>query len=388
MAVSQYVYTTLLANIADTTSNADVGNSIVTRNAINRAARKVLSDIDLRSTIRKTPLTTNVLDDNYVYAAPSDVKDEALIDLMPQINRPVSRRWRLVSADYFDRRKTVDTNLVAFLEDEYVRRLLISADVDDTAYVVSNFDALDAGGGTWAVIGDAASIAVDTENKVEGGASLRFDLTGAGTTAGIENSTLTAFDITDYLNSGVVTVWCYITSTTNLTNLIIKIGSSSSDYYTQTVTTQFDGTAFVAGWNLLKFSFASMTQTGTVVPTACDYVSFYMTKTSGKSDDGYRVDYMVLHTGEITDAYYYTKYPWQTNAAVYLENSTADTDYINADTDEFDLYVEAVKIEVYRDIRDYDQMKLAQNEYNRLKTQYKLKHPSLRLKKQYDYFRF
>jgi hypothetical protein len=34
---------------------------------------------------------------------------------------------------------------------------------------------------------------------------------------------------------------------------------------------------------------------------------------------------------------YYSKYGWQTNAAVWLENATADTDYLNVDTDELKL---------------------------------------------------
>ena len=65
---------------------------------------------------------------------------------------------------------------------------------------------------------------------------------------------------------------------------------------------------------------------------------------------------------------------------------TADDDKINADTDELDLFTFKGKEEVFRDLRDYDQMKLSQIEYTRLKNQYKKTYPSESLKEKLYYY--
>jgi hypothetical protein len=241
--------------------------------------------------------------------------------------------------------------------------------------------------GTWSAYNDAANVVLDNDNFVEGSGSIKFDLTGSATTAGIQNTTLDTLDISDFTNNGSVFVWVYINSTTNLTNFILNIGNDlTTNYYSQTVTATNEGVAFQNGWNLLRFSFASMTENGTVTDTAVDSIRLYMTKSSGKSDDGYRVDDIQLHTGQIYDVVYYSKYPWQSSVGTYIENSTTSTDYINADTDEFDLFVAKGKVEMFRELKEYDQMKLAQEEYKALKTTYETRNRSERIKPSIKYY--
>ena len=356
------------------------------RNFLNRAARQVISEIDLRSTKRNAALASKLFDDIYSYAAPSDLKGDAIIDFDPQVNRSSSFRLEFLSEQEFQMKKTIKSNVIALATDDLVKRILFSGDVDDTVLVGATCDSLTAEG-TWTAFGDAANLAADTDNYVKGGGSLKFDLTGSGTTAGIQNTTITAFDITKYINNGSAFAWVYINSITNLTNFILDVGNDlTTNYYSQTITTNNEGVAFYNGWNLLRFDFASMTQNGTVAPTTCDSIKIYMTKTSGKSDDGYRFDDISFHTGEIHNVLYYTRYPWQTSAGVFIENSTVDGDYINAETDEFDLFVYKGKEELFKELRRFDLAKSAKEDYELLKKEYKKRNISERVERNKQYW--
>ena len=390
MAVSNYSYTNLRDAIVDPIRYDNIGSVITTLNIINRAARMVVSDIDLRSTKRKVALASKLFDDIYSFASPSDLKGDAIIDIIPQ-KEHFSRRRRtsILQEEEFELiKETVGGDsgyLCALATDDLVNRLLFNGDVEDTALTIASFDSLTADGGTWALFGDAENVAQDTDQYIQGGGSVRFDISSAaGTTAGLQNASLDTFDITDYVDNGSVFVWVYINSVADtgsdgLTNFIIRIGNDSSNYYTQTITTTHDSTAFTAGWNLLRFDFVSMTQTGTVTATTCDYVAIYMTKETGKADNGYRFDFMTLHTGEYHNILYYSKYPWQSSAGAFIENSTTSTDLINADTDELELYVFKGKEEMYKELKEFDMLKIAQMDYQLAKKNYEKKNPSQRL---------
>lgn len=352
---------------------------------MNRAARLVVSENDLRSTIRNSVLSTDLFDGVYQYAIPSDLKGEAIIDIQPQVNRSSDFRLTLVDQAEFDLKKTVRNNIIAIGRDELVNSLLFSGNVNDDTLVAATFDSLTADGGTWVLFGDATNVTAEADNYVVGSGAVEFDLVGSGTTAGI-SSTITSINITDYVNAGHVFVWVYINSTTDLTNWIIRIGSDASNYFTQTVTTDQVSAAFRNGWNLLRFDFASMTETGTVTRTAVDYLAIYMTKVSTKSDDGYRIDHAILRSGEINNLLYYSRFPWQSSAGAYLEDSTANGDLLNAETDEVDGFVFRSKMELFREVRRFDLVEDAKAEYELWQANYKRQNPSQRIHRERNYY--
>ena len=385
--LSNYTYSDLLNQVLDVNRRQNITNVITARNYLNRGVRLVVGENDLRSLKRNAVLASSLFDDIYSYALPSDIKGDAFIDLVPQVNRSTNFHLELVNEERFDRNKTIKNNLVSLATDDLTKRLLFSGDVKDTVITPATLDGLTVDGGTWIAFGDAANVIADTDNYVKGGGSIKFDLVGAGTTAGISNIGLNAFDITDYVNNGSVFVWVYINSITNLTNFIIRIGNDiTANYYTQTITTNNEGVSFYNGWNLLRFDFVSMTQTGTVAPTTCDSIAIYMTKTAGKSDDGYRFDSITLHTGQIHNILYYSRYGWQSSTQTYLENSTADTDYLNAETDEIDGFVFKCKEELFKELRRFDLAKQANNDYLIWKKEYQNKNPSERLTRNKYYY--
>jgi len=271
--VGNYTYLELLAEVIDSSRSSNITNVITARVPLNRAVRRVIQRVDLRSTKRNAVLGTRLFDDIYSYPAPTDYK--AIIDLPPQTNRSTQFKLALVSESIYDRNKTIKNNLVALATDDLVKRIMFSGNVDDTTLLIASLDTLTADGGTWTAYNDATNVATDASNYVKGGGSIGFDLTGAATTAGIY-STITTQDISAFTNAGFAFVWVYINSTTNLTNFILEIGNDlTTNYYQMTETDRFDATAFVAGWNLLKFNFADATENGTVDDEAIDSKILY-----------------------------------------------------------------------------------------------------------------
>jgi len=317
---------------------------------LNRAVTEVISDCDLRSCIRKSALSPNLFDEIYQYAAPTDLKGDKIIDVKPQTNRYRNDAWRKTTAEEFDRYKQdlrtdeigdpIRTNLnnwngeslVAIQDTDTVKKVLLSRPVDDFSISLDPLTTV----GSWVLFGDGENLTSDSANFIKGSASVNWDISSAGgTTAGIQNSAIPSTDISAYLSEGSIFVWAYLSSKTNVTNFIIRVGSSSSAYNTITITTNNEGTAFVDGWNLLRFDLINKVLTGTPTNTAITYVALYMTKAAGKvSETDYRFNWLVIKKGEHFDLVYYSKYGWKSVAGAYLENSTIDTDFVNSDTDE------------------------------------------------------
>lgn len=295
------------------------------------------------------------------------------------MNRRSDFELYLTTPEEFQRRKSVEFNLAAIRESDFVKKLLLDVCVDDDSLSVSTLDSLAAGGGTWQAFGDAENVTADADGFVMGSGSIKFGINAAGgTTAGIYNNSLDAFDFSDYVdNNRSIFYFAKITSTTNITNYKIRIGSSASNYYEITATVTQEGAAFQSGWNLLRFDFSAKTTTGTPDATAGTYVAIYMTKAVGKvSETDYRFDHIIMRGGVIHDLYYYTKYGWQSNTGTYKENSTADTDYVNADTDELELFTYAGKVEAALELRHFNLAEGWEKRYQNKKAEYQLKNPS------------
>lgn len=361
------------------------------QNTMNAAVRTLFRDTDLRSAKRRATLAPNLFNGIFNYQCPSDLKGQSIIDIPGQAKRS-DGEWMLVPSEEFDRLGGKKAGLIAIDDYNASRVLKLSSAVDSKSLLISALDSTVAGGGTWAAFGDGTNLAADTDDFVEQNGSLKWDISAAGgTTAGIANATLNSFDLSDYLGgTSAFFVWAKINSITDLTNYIIRFGNSASVYYSKTVTAQADGTAFVAGWNLLKFDISSLAETGSVDDTAIDYVALYMTKAAGKiSETDYKFDNLVLKRGVVHYVKYYTKYGWQSSAAAYKENSTASTDLLVADTDEFELIVESAIIEAMKEIGYPEgEIRSRKQDLKDAVGAYLIKHPSEAKIIMYDYYDF
>lgn len=347
--------------------------------AINDVVRQVLGDIDMRSAKRRSSVISNLFTEIYDYNCPSDLKDDKVIDLAPQTpDRSRNFELELTTEEEFDRRKSLQGNLICVSDRDFVRKIRFSGDISDQTTTISTLDSLTSGGGTWAGFGDGTNVAVDSYNYIKGPASLKWDINASGgTTAGIVNSTLDEIDITNYYMNGSVFVWVYLSSASLITNFVLRLGTTASAYYSMTVTTTNESAAFAVGWNLLRFDFNSKSTTGSPDVTAIDYCAIYMTKTTGKvSELDYRFDSIQLKLGKIHYLLYYSKYPWQNTSGTYLENSTDDLDYINCDTEEYNLFIEKGTELMGAMVREKYDSEMAAVTYARNAQRYQVNNPS------------
>lgn len=353
----------------------------------NNAVREVISLMDLRSMKRKSTLAPNLFNEIYQYTSPTDLKGIKVIGLQPQnMERSKHQDWELVSEEEFDRRKQHDFNLLAFTDRDFVRKLLVSANIDRNVLVVAPLDVATG----WTAFGDGTNLSTDIDEYIKGNGSVKWDISAAGgTTAGIQNTALTIYDLTNYKSAGSVFVWVWITSATNLTNFKIRLGSDSSNYYEMTATTTNEGAAFAAGWNLIRFDFSGKTTTGTPDDDACDFAALYMTKTAGKvSETDYRFDHIIVARGQIHNLIYYTKYAWQSSSGTYKVDSTDDGDYLNCDVEEFNLFVEKFVELASLEAREEDDAATARTRFKELKKEYERTYKSEALQLQDTYMNF
>jgi len=369
-----------------------VGILIDPQSTMNQGVRQVYSDLDLVSARRRSQLTPNLFSGLFEYACPTDLKGYGIITVQDQTFSR-ARDWGLVPYEQFMRRQGANT--IAISDYDSVKKILLNTynptalvNASDDATIIPNastavasMDSLSSGGGTWGPFGDVTvgEVYQDQDNFVQGTGSIRYNINAtAGTTAGIVNSTLSQSDLSAYFSqNGQAFIWAYITSVTNLTNFILRLGSDASNYNSKTVTGQADGTSFVVGWNLLRFDLSSVSATGTPITTAIDYCAIYMTKTAGKiSETAYRFDYLVLRRGQVNNLYYYSQYGWQSSVGTYKANSTTASDLLNADEQEYELIL-AKCAELAADEADEDKVSKKEAErYERLKKQYKMDRPS------------
>lgn len=303
----------------------------------NDAVRSVVNQVDLVSGRRKVPLVPNLFNGEYEYACPSDLNSYSIIDIPQQAKREDGEFNLVSSREFAINKKRGD---IAIDDFNGSRILKINSKVSDKTVILSELDGITAGGGTWITRGDGDTLVADLDDFISGNGALKMSInSGGNVTAGIENITLNKFDFTNYVNgNGAVFVWVKITTLAGLTNYVLEIGSDTSNYYSKTVTTQNDGTAFAVGWNLLRFDMTNLTVVGTPVLTNFTYTSIYMTKLGSKiSESDYKFDRIVLKVGKNANVEYYTQYGWQTNAGVYILESTQDTDVLVAGANEFEL---------------------------------------------------
>ena len=354
------------------------------RTLVNRAAREVASDIDLRSMKRKARLAPNIYQNVFTYGAPTDIKDQAIVDVVKQVSRIA--RWELIGVEEFDSQKNIRKNLLALSDYDFIKKILISAELDTKELVLHEMDSI-TGDGTWAIGGSGTDLRREITEFINGAASLEFDAGASYTSITLENSTTGEADLTDYEGNEIF-VWVYIPSTTGLTSFKLRWGSSSSDYWEATATLTSEGLAFATGWNLLRFTWPA-TDTGSPDISAVNYLRLEIVGggTAGATTN-WRVDFIVARTGSIHDIIYYSIYPWQTSAGSYLKDSANDTDKVNCSEDEYELFILKGKEIVYDDIKSYDEAEIYRQKYEVKKEKYLENNPSQRLLMQSTYREF
>ena len=314
-----------------------IGMLISAEDTMNETVRKLYLKHDLRSAKRRAALTPDLYNGIFEYNCPSDLKGNKIIDIPAQAKRQ-DGEFTLTTPEEFRRHNGRVSGEIAIDDYNAQRLLLINSRVDSKTLVISELDAV----GSWVAFGDGENVARDDADFVKGAGAVKFGISSAGgTTAGIANPSITSVDISDFLGgTSAFFVFHRITSTTGVNSIEIRFGNDASNYHYKRVTAQADGTAFIAGYQLLRFDVESYTTVGSVTNTNLTYFALIINKEASKvSETDYKFDWLVLKKGVIHNVHYYTKYGWQTSAGAYQENSSNDSDLLVADTDEYDLIV-------------------------------------------------
>lgn len=341
---------TSLARVAD--ANSTIGE----------AAGNVLAQIDPLETLRTAQITNAVHDNVFDYAAPSDLKGNKVVDIRPQVSRTVADNTSQRYLQEFDLRKEVIDDIFTINYNNGTKSLRFSKNISPAPTTIHAANDITANG-TWAVGDDATNLTKDTLNFISGGASLNFDLDGSTTTGYIENSTMTQVDLSDEDEIGTIFMWVYLPNASAVTNVILRWGNDSSNYWSRTVTAPHFG-SFQNGWNLCSFAWNGATETGTVAPATIDYLRVTITY-DGTADTDFRVDNIVVSNGEIWEIVYYSKHLFQDTSGTYLEAPTSDTDTINLDTDSYNILLYETAMLVTQEVGGED----AANDFQWLFTQ-------------------
>lgn len=191
--------------------------------------------------------------------------------------------------------------------------------------------------GTWQVgessssnTSDAENLTLDTVEFKQGSGSINFDVDvsdSVNNRATISNQDFAALDLTSYVDLASLVFWAYIPDVTNFSSITAYWGSSTSDYYSATVTTDYTGNAFVAGWNRIKVNWADTSTTGSPDVTAIDYIRLDFNYGAGQGDDtDFRIDDIRMIRPEYLYLIYQSKHLGESNSGTKLFAYTATTD--------------------------------------------------------------
>lgn len=191
--------------------------------------------------------------------------------------------------------------------------------------------------GTWTVYADATNLTQDTAEYKEGASSLNFDVdvsADASDTATVYIADTTAKDFSAVEDLGVFLLWVYIPDVTETTSVTLTWSSDAaatpatiSNYWTSTQTTNYQGEAFVNGWNRIKFDWATSTLVGSPNETGIVYYQVDFDYSGSQVDDtDYRInDLRMVRPEELT--FHYISYNvGKTSGGTDIVTFTADAD--------------------------------------------------------------
>lgn len=186
--------------------------------------------------------------------------------------------------------------------------------------------------GTWAVDSvnsDATNISLNSVNIIDSSAAIQFDIDvsqSANNYALVSIPDAEAVDLTDYLGLGKSRFWIHLPSVSEFTSITYRWGTDSSNYYYKTVTTQYDGSSFIAGPNYVEFDWATATTVGTPTITNIIYHAIQLSYTASFTDQtAVRFEGIVMYLPIPYKMVYYTSYLSKTAAGVFQELLTTNS---------------------------------------------------------------
>lgn len=354
---------------------------------INRAARELLLDIDPQETMRIAPLASPVYDRVYNYAAPTDLKGNAIVDIRPQVRRtPINNPQQTYSRPFDINKQETAFPIFNVQFDSSIKTINYS-NPDLEATILVNGASSTTSNGTWSGT-NVSGITTDNINFVYGDGSILFNLNAAATCT-IECTGMSAVNLQRDYNQGAEFVYVWLTNPSAVTSIEYRWGSSSTDYYSRSVVAQFDNTVFQNGWNLLQFNWDGATVVGSPDFENIDYIAVVFT-TDSTGQNNVRVNNFTSKLGSTYDIVYYSKYMFRDYiTGAYKEEITSDNDLINLDTDTYNLLTNKCAVLMAQQMQGEDSAfdyRFFEERYQDSLEQYRRKYKSELIKPKQPYY--
>ncbi len=303
---------------------------------IYRSARTLLLDVDPQETKRTLEFVNPIYNSVFDYPIADDVKGNAIIDIFPQVKRLPLDIWSQSYNQAFDVTKQNIyslTNLFTMNFNTGLKTLRINAPFLNPPVIINTMEGIDING-TWATGGTASDLEVNNTNYVYAAGSLQYNVTSGA--AYLENSTMSAINLSNVENQSSLFVWVYIPTGASLTSVNLRFGSSSGDYWTGTVTQNQQSVAFVNGWNLCQFVWSSLSTVGSPDSSSISYARITLNVTASMA--GCLMNAFSSILGTILSYEYYSKYLFRDAiTGAFQEKVTDDSNIINLDVESYNL---------------------------------------------------
>lgn len=260
-------------SVAGLLSGIDLNNVDNLNGALERAARTLIqkADIPEASGVQNITLYSGVFD----YPCDTRIFGTAINDIRPQgISRPPDNFVIKTNQEEFDRTKSYyypsgTSSTFQYFNGQPIIRIKSPFTIQQVI-----LDTMNSTSG-WTVGGSASNLMADTSVYYQAPASLRFTLTGSS--QGTLTKTLQSPNsMANYEDVGVAFLAIEIppgATASNLTDIVLQLGSDSSNYDSVTATEGFLGAWVTGEWLLVAFDFSTATSTGTPNWSSIQYVN-------------------------------------------------------------------------------------------------------------------
>jgi len=290
-------------------------------------------------TKRLVPLASTVYSNVYDYACPVDLKDNKIIDILPQVNRqPWDKTYQTYNQQFDLTKQASLTEQMTILFNTGIKILRLSQPQLTQGVIINPADVI-VGSGTWVTTGTAFNLTNDYVNYAAGTGSLKFDLAAGGnpSTGGLSNNSMNPLNLQNLFNQSTIFWYVYLPTATDFISCEIQWGSSPTDYYSRTVTQTFEQTVFQNGWNLLGAPWLGATVVGSPNPASISFVATNYTY-NGNLQTGVHLDNILCNPGTILNIEYYSSYLFRDAiTGAFQETITNDTNLINLATSSYNL---------------------------------------------------
>jgi len=222
--------------------------------------------------------------------------------------------------------------------------LVVNAPAKYRASVIADCDSFTSSGGTWAVDAvnsDATNLTIDVNEYKQGSGSFNFDVDvsqSGNNKATLVNTSVGSLDLSALEDLSSFIMWVYLPDVSDFTSITLYWGSDTSNYWSSTVTAPIGLSAFVDGWNRIKFDWQTATKTLLPDSSAIDYLQVDFNYGAGQGDDtDFRMDDLILARPEPLTFHYLSWNVGKTNAGADLAVFAATTDvpYFSGQYDQY-----------------------------------------------------